>query len=73
MTDGTSEANADFRRNVGFCYDLVKANVERIVKGLTVELEDSPVTGPDGAFITGRDFLMDGGVTASYFLGDVLR
>jgi NAD(P)-dependent dehydrogenase (short-subunit alcohol dehydrogenase family) len=44
MTDGTSDANADFRRNVGFYYDLVKANVERIVKGLTAELEDSPVT-----------------------------
>jgi NAD(P)-dependent dehydrogenase (short-subunit alcohol dehydrogenase family) len=44
MTDGTSEANAEFRRNVGFYYDLVKANVERIVKGLTVELEGSPVT-----------------------------
>ena len=25
--------------------------------------------GPDGAFITGSDFLMDGGVTASYFYG----
>jgi NAD(P)-dependent dehydrogenase (short-subunit alcohol dehydrogenase family) len=44
MTDGTAEANADFRRNVGFYYDLVKANVERIVKGLTVELETEPVT-----------------------------
>jgi NAD(P)-dependent dehydrogenase (short-subunit alcohol dehydrogenase family) len=44
MTDGTSQANADFRRNVGFYYDLVKANVERIVKGLTAELEDTPVT-----------------------------
>ena len=43
MTDGTSEANAEFRRNVGFYYDLVKANVERIVKGLTVELEKDPV------------------------------
>jgi NAD(P)-dependent dehydrogenase (short-subunit alcohol dehydrogenase family) len=43
MTDGTSEANAEFRRNVGFFYDLVKANVERIVKGLTVELENEPV------------------------------
>ncbi|MGH3257856.1 MAG: SDR family NAD(P)-dependent oxidoreductase, partial [Streptosporangiaceae bacterium] len=29
MTDGTSQANAEFRRNVGFYYDLVKANVER--------------------------------------------
>jgi NAD(P)-dependent dehydrogenase (short-subunit alcohol dehydrogenase family) len=44
MTDGTSEANAEFRRNVGFYYDLVKANVERIVKGLDAELENSPVT-----------------------------
>src|SRR5215470_3095183 len=44
MTDGTSEANAEFRRNVGFYYDLVKASVERIVKGLTAELEHSPVT-----------------------------
>jgi NAD(P)-dependent dehydrogenase (short-subunit alcohol dehydrogenase family) len=25
--------------------------------------------GPDGAFITGTDVLMDGGVTASYFYG----
>lgn len=44
MTDGTSEANAEFRRNVGFYYDLVKANVERIVKGLSAELEDHPIT-----------------------------
>jgi NAD(P)-dependent dehydrogenase (short-subunit alcohol dehydrogenase family) len=43
MTDGTSEANAEFRRNVGFYYDLVKANVERIVKGLAVELQNEPV------------------------------
>ena len=27
--------------------------------------------GQDGAFITGSDFLMDGGVTASYFFGDL--
>jgi NAD(P)-dependent dehydrogenase (short-subunit alcohol dehydrogenase family) len=44
MTDGTSQANAEFRRNVGFYYDLVKTNVERIVKGLSAELEDSLVT-----------------------------
>jgi NAD(P)-dependent dehydrogenase (short-subunit alcohol dehydrogenase family) len=28
--------------------------------------------GPDGAFITGSDFLMDGGVTASYFYGELV-
>ena len=44
MTGGTSQANAEFRRNVGFYYDLVKASVERIVTGLTAELENLPVT-----------------------------
>ncbi|HET6626413.1 MAG TPA: SDR family oxidoreductase [Nocardioidaceae bacterium] len=44
MTDGTSEFNANFREGVGFYYDLVKANVERIVKGLTFELREHPVT-----------------------------
>jgi hypothetical protein len=27
--------------------------------------------GQDGSFITGSDFLMDGGVTASYWFGDL--
>jgi NAD(P)-dependent dehydrogenase (short-subunit alcohol dehydrogenase family) len=27
--------------------------------------------GPDGAFITGSDFLMDGGVTAAYWFGEL--
>jgi NAD(P)-dependent dehydrogenase (short-subunit alcohol dehydrogenase family) len=27
--------------------------------------------GPDGGFITGSDFLMDGGVTAAYWYGDL--
>jgi NAD(P)-dependent dehydrogenase (short-subunit alcohol dehydrogenase family) len=27
--------------------------------------------GPGGGFITGSDFLMDGGVTASYFYGEL--
>jgi hypothetical protein len=29
--------------------------------------------GSDGAFITGSDFLMDGGVTAVYWYGDLAR
>ena len=45
MTDGTSDANAEVRRNVGFYYDLVKANVERIVKGLDAELGWPPRNG----------------------------
>jgi hypothetical protein len=27
--------------------------------------------GPDGGFITGSDFLMDGGVTAAYWFGEL--
>lgn len=27
--------------------------------------------GPEGGFISGSDFLMDGGVTTSYWFGDV--
>jgi len=29
--------------------------------------------GPDGAFITGSDFLIDGGVTAAYWYGELAR
>lgn len=42
VTDGTSEFNANVRPGVGFYYDLVKANVDRIVKGLHHELRDRP-------------------------------
>jgi NAD(P)-dependent dehydrogenase (short-subunit alcohol dehydrogenase family) len=65
MTDGTSEANAEFRRNVGFYYDLVKANVERIVKGLTAELKDQPVTavGVTPGWLRSESMLENFGVT----------
>ena len=67
MTDGTSAANAEFRRNVGFFYDLVKANVERIVKGLTAELKDRnlPVTavGVTPGWLRSEKMLDNFGVT----------
>ena len=65
MTDGTSEANAEFRRNVGFYYDLVKANVERIVKGLAAELEKEPVTavGVTPGWLRSEKMLENFGVT----------
>jgi len=65
MTDGTSQANAEFRRNVGFYYDLVKANVERIVVGLTAELEDHPVTavGVTPGWLRSERMLKNFGVT----------
>jgi NAD(P)-dependent dehydrogenase (short-subunit alcohol dehydrogenase family) len=44
MTDGTSEFNSSFRKGVGFYYDLVKANVERITIGLTAELAGTSCT-----------------------------
>jgi NAD(P)-dependent dehydrogenase (short-subunit alcohol dehydrogenase family) len=44
VTDGTAEFNAAYRAGVGFYYDLVKANVGRILLGLTHELRDLPVT-----------------------------
>ena len=65
MTDGTAEANAEFRRNVGFYYDLVKANVERIVKGLAVELEKEPATavGVTPGWLRSERMLENFGVT----------
>ena len=44
MTDGTAEVNANYREGVGFFYDLVKANVSRIILSLTAELAGRPVT-----------------------------
>jgi NAD(P)-dependent dehydrogenase (short-subunit alcohol dehydrogenase family) len=65
MTDGTSQANAEFRRNVGFYYDLVKANVERIVKGLSAELGESPLTavGVTPGWLRSEKMLENFGVT----------
>ena len=65
ITDGTAQANAEFRRNVGFYYDLVKANVERIVKGLTAELENRPLTavGVTPGWLRSEKMLENFGVT----------
>lgn len=65
MTDGTSEANTPFRHNVGFYYDLVKANVERIVTGLAAELEELPVTaiGVTPGWLRSEKMLENFGVT----------
>lgn len=53
------------RRNVGFYYDLVKANVERIVIGLTAELENLPVTavGVTAGRLRSEQMLENFGVT----------
>jgi hypothetical protein len=41
----------------------------RVVLVYEVATVAALLTGRDGAFITGGDFLMDGGVTASYVFG----
>ena len=65
MTDGTAQANAEFRPRVGFYYDLVKANVERIVKGLSAELTGHPVTavGVTPGWLRSEKMLENFGVT----------
>jgi NAD(P)-dependent dehydrogenase (short-subunit alcohol dehydrogenase family) len=65
MTDGTARANAEFRPRVGFYYDLVKANVARIVLGLAAELADEPVTavGVTPGWLRSEQMLDNFGVT----------
>jgi NAD(P)-dependent dehydrogenase (short-subunit alcohol dehydrogenase family) len=56
------------------------AGYRRMIEGSVAKRAGTPdevaavgalLMGPDGGFITGSDFLMDGGVTASYWFGDV--
>lgn len=65
VTDGTSTFNANYREGVGFYYDLVKANVERIVKGLTFELAEHPVAalGVTPGWLRSENMLDNFGVT----------
>ncbi len=65
VTDGTDEFNAEFRQGVGFYYDLVKANVSRIVLGLSHELGDHPVTalGVTPGWLRSEKMLENFGVT----------
>jgi NAD(P)-dependent dehydrogenase (short-subunit alcohol dehydrogenase family) len=44
MTDGTHEYNRHYRQGVGPYYDLVKSSVERIMTGVSVELEPTDTT-----------------------------
>lgn len=56
------------------------AGYRRMIEGCAVGRAGTPdevgnvaalLMGPDGSFITGSDFLMDGGVTAAYKLGNL--
>jgi NAD(P)-dependent dehydrogenase (short-subunit alcohol dehydrogenase family) len=65
MTDGTAEVNANYRERVGFFYDLVKANVSRIVLALAHELRGRPVTalGVTPGWLRSENMLDGFGVT----------
>jgi NAD(P)-dependent dehydrogenase (short-subunit alcohol dehydrogenase family) len=65
MTDGTAEVNAQYRERVGIFYDLVKANVSRIILALTHELRDRPVTavGVTPGWLRSENMLDHFGVT----------
>jgi NAD(P)-dependent dehydrogenase (short-subunit alcohol dehydrogenase family) len=65
MTDGTSAVNAEVRAGVGFYYDFVKASVDRLLKNLTVELADHPVTavGVTPGWLRSERMLENFGVT----------
>lgn len=44
VTDGPREVNTEPRGGVGFFYDYVKGSVDRLIKSLTVELAEHPLT-----------------------------
>jgi NAD(P)-dependent dehydrogenase (short-subunit alcohol dehydrogenase family) len=61
----TGPRGAGYRRRVDLC-PAKRAGTTDEVGNVGALL-----MGPDGAFITGSDFLMDGGVTASYRFGEL--
>ena len=74
VTDGTSEVNATRRPGVGFYYDLVKANVDRIVAGLAAETAGLPLTalGVTPGWLRSERMLAGFGVTEETW-GDACR
>jgi NAD(P)-dependent dehydrogenase (short-subunit alcohol dehydrogenase family) len=65
VNDGTTSFNANYRPQVGFYYDLVKATVDRIVRSLAAELANHPVTavGVTPGWLRSEQMLENFGVT----------
>jgi NAD(P)-dependent dehydrogenase (short-subunit alcohol dehydrogenase family) len=65
VNDGTTSFNANYRPQVGFYYDLVKATVDRIVRSLTAELANHRVTalGVTPGWLRSEQMLENFGVT----------
>ncbi len=75
MTDGTFEYNVNFRKDVGFYYDMVKAAVGRIVIGLTAELKGESCTavGVTPGWLRSEAMLQNFGVGESNWRDAVTR
>jgi NAD(P)-dependent dehydrogenase (short-subunit alcohol dehydrogenase family) len=75
MTDGTFEYNVNFRKDVGFYYDMVKAAVGRIVIGLTAELKGESCTavGVTQGWLRSEAMLQNFGVRESNWRDAVTR
>lgn len=58
-------------RGAGYRNMLARSPVGRGGSPDEVAAVAALLMGPEGSFITGSDFLMDGGVTASYWYGDL--
>lgn len=65
VTDGPREVNTEPRGGVGFYYDYVKGSIDRLIKSLTVELADEPVTvvGVTPGWLRSEAMLENFGVT----------
>ncbi len=58
-------------RGAGYRNMLAKSPVGRGGTADEVAALAALIIGPEGGYISGSDFLMDGGVTASYWYGDL--
>lgn len=58
-------------RSEGFRTMIAESAAGRVGTPDEVAAVAALLMGPEGTFITGSEFLMDGGVTAAYWYGDV--
>ena len=63
--------NVDAAANAGYRHMMEVSAAGRAGTPDEVGTVGALLMGPDGAFITGSDFLMDGGVTAAYWFGEL--
>ena len=76
VSTGKHVVLADLRKENAEAAAKVMSDAGFDVSATTVDISSRrpvivPRVGPEGGFITGSDFLMDGGVTAAYWYGEV--